>query len=68
MLNKIKGMLITFVKPLLLAHLTDLTMLAPALSKVMMDKSHMDKMQADALAMDLIVVIEKELEVLINKI
>ncbi len=61
-------MLITFVKPLLLAHLKDLTLLSPALSKVMQDKSHMDALQADALSMDLIVVIEKELEVLINKI
>lgn len=68
MLDKLKKMLVTFVKPLMLAHLKDMTMLQPMLSKVLMDKSHMDQVTADALALDLIVVIEKELEALINKI
>lgn len=68
MLEKLKGMLVSFVKPLLLAHLKDLTMLAPMLAKVLVDKSHMSQEQANALALNLVDVIETELAVLINKI
>ncbi len=67
-MNKIKAMLLSFVKPLVLAHIQDLAMLSPMLSKVMVEKSHMTQEQADALSKDLIAVIETELTVLINKI
>ncbi len=67
-MQKLKELLLTFVKPLVLAHLKDLTLLAPVLSKTLQEKSHMSPLQADALASDLIVVLEHELEVLINKI
>jgi hypothetical protein len=67
-MNAIKGLLLKFVKPLVLAHIADLGMLAPMLAKVLMDKSHMSQEQATALSMDLVNVIETELTVLINKL
>lgn len=67
-MNKIKSLLLTFVKPLVLAHIADLGMLAPMLSKVIVDKTHAPQDQADALAKDLVMVVENELVVLINKI
>lgn len=66
--QKIKEMLLKFVKPLVLAHVQDLGMLAPMLSKVLVDKTHMSQAQADALAVDLVGVVESELTVLLNKI
>lgn len=67
-MDKLKAMLLGFVKPLVLAHVSDLGMLAPLLSKVIVDKSHLDQTMADALSKDLVSVIETELTVLINKI
>lgn len=67
-MNKIKSLLLTFVKPLVLAHVADLALLVPMLSKVIVDKTHAPKDQADALASDLVAVVEGELVVLINKI
>ena len=67
-MNKIKSMLISFVKPLVLAHIADLSMLSPLLAKVLVDKTHMAQDQATALSADLVSVIETELTVLINKI
>lgn len=67
-MNKLKSLLLGFVKPLLLAHLGDLNMLAPTLSAKMLEKGHMTKEQADALSLDLVQVVEAELLVLINKI
>jgi hypothetical protein len=66
-MDKLKALLLKFVKPLVLAHIADLSMLAPMLAKVLVDKSHMSQDQANALAMDLVGVIETELTVLINK-
>lgn len=67
-MNKLKSMLLTFVKPLVLAHVNDLGMLAPLLAKVIVDKTHAPQDQADALAKDLVQVVENELVVLINKL
>ncbi len=67
-MNKLKSLLLTFVKPLVLAHINDLGMLAPLLAKVIVDKTHAPQDQADALALDLVKVVEGELTALINKI
>ncbi len=67
-MDKIKSLLLQFVKPLVLAHIADLAMLSPMLSKVLVDKSHMSQDQADMLAKDLVMVVETELTVLINKL
>ena len=67
-MNKIKALLLQFVKPLVLAHIKDLDMLNGPLAKVIVDKTHAPQDQADALAKDLVDVIQTELEVLINKI
>lgn len=67
-MNKLKAMLLGFVKPLVLAHVQDLGLLAPMLSKVIVDKAHLPQDQADNLAKDLVMVVETELVVLINKI
>jgi hypothetical protein len=67
-MNKLKGLLLTFVKPLVLSHVSDLDMLAPLLSKKMLEKGHMTQEQADALSKDLVDVVQAELVVLINKI
>jgi hypothetical protein len=65
-MNKLKAMLLGFVKPLILAHISDLSMLAPLLSGVLVDKAKLDKTMADPLAMDMVQVIEAELTKLIN--
>ncbi len=67
-MSKVKALLLQFVKPLVLAHVQDLGMLAPMLAKVIVDKTHAPQDQADALAKDLVMVVEGELVVLINKI
>lgn len=67
-MNKLKSLLLTFVKPLVLAHVTDLVLLAPLLAKVLVEKSHMSDDQAKALSLELVQVVETELVVLINKI
>jgi len=67
-MNKIKAMLLGFLKPLVLAHVSDLSMLAPMLSKVLVDKASIPQDKADALAKDLVDVVEGEFVVLINKI
>ncbi len=67
-MDKLKSMLLGFVKPLVLAHIADLSMLSPLLAKVLMDKTHMSQDQSNALAMELVGVIETELTVLINKL
>ncbi len=67
-MDKLKAMLLNFVKPLVLAHVNDLGLLAPLLSKVIVDKAHLPQDQADALSKDLVAVVESELVVLINKI
>ncbi len=67
-MSKLKAMLLQFVKPLVLAHISDLALLSPMLSKVLVEKSHMSQEQADLLAKDLVAVVEGELVVLINKI
>ncbi len=53
-MHKLKSMLVGFVKPLILAHVADLGMLAPLLSGVLVNKARMDKSFADPLAMDLV--------------
>ena len=67
-MDKLKGLLLNFVKPLILAHVSDLEKLAPLLAKVIVDKTHTPQDQADALSKDLIKVVEGELVILINKI
>lgn len=67
-MNKLKSLLLAFVKPLVLAHVGDLSLLAPLLSKKMLEKGHMTQEQADALSKDLVDVIQAELVVLIGKI
>lgn len=67
-MDKIKGFLLSFLKPLVLAHLADLGMLAPMLSKVLVEKGNLPQTQADALSTDLVTVVETELAMLINKI
>lgn len=67
-MSKLKLMLFNMVKPLVLSHLSDLGMLSPKLSQVIVDKSHLPQDQADALAAALVAAIETELAVLINKI
>lgn len=67
-MNKLKSLLLTFVKPLVLAHVKDMDMLEPLLSAKLVEKSHMTKEQADALSKDLVDVVQVELVVLINKI
>lgn len=68
MLNKIKALLLPLVKSLVLAHVADLGLLAPMLSKVLVEKGHLPQDQADALAGDLVTVVETEVTTLINKI
>lgn len=67
-MNKIKAMLLGFVKPLVLAHVNDLSMLAPLLAGVLVNKGKLPQDQATVLAMDLVAVVETELTLLINKI
>lgn len=67
-MDKLKSMLLGFVKPLVLAHLSDLSMLTPLLASVLVDKAKLDPTQSTALAGDLIAVIETELANLINKL
>lgn len=67
-MNKLKSMLLSFVKPLVLAHISKLDSLSPLLAKKMVEKSHMTQEQADSLAKDLLEVIETEVVVLVNKI
>lgn len=67
-MDKIKGLLLGFVKPLVLAHIADLGQLAPLLSGVIVKKTNLPQDQANALAADLVNVVEAELVVLINKI
>lgn len=67
-MKKIKELLLKFLKPMALEHLDKLDLLAPMLSKKMVEKSHMTQEQANELAMDLIVVLKGELKVLIEKI
>lgn len=67
-MNKIKSMLLTFVKPLVLAHIADLSLLSPMLSKVIMGKISIPQADADALAGELVNVIETEITTLINKL
>lgn len=67
-MDKIKKLLLQFVKPLVLAHVDDLGQLAPMLAKVLVDKTHMSQDQANALAADLISVVETEVKVLIAKL
>ena len=67
-MTKLKSLLLNFVKPLVMAHIKDLSMLAPILSKVLQDKAKMSKTAADPLAMDLVVAVEEQLVNLINKI
>ena len=65
-MNKLKSMLIGFVKPLILAHINDLSFLTPLLSGVLVDKAKMDVSLATPLAADMVNVIEAELTKLIN--
>ncbi len=67
-MNKVKSMLLSFVKPLVLKNLEKLDMLEPVLSKVIVDKTHVTQDQANALAKDLVDVLQVELAILINKI
>lgn len=67
-MNKLKLWLLAFVKPLVLAHVQDLGMLAPQLSRVLQNKAFLPQAQSDALAVDLIAVVETELVILINKL
>ncbi len=67
-MDKLKSLLLKFVKPLVLAHVKDMDMLAPMLAKVIVDKTHAPQDQADALAKDLVAVVEGELVVLVNKL
>ena len=67
-MNKIKSILLGFVKPLILAHISDLSMLTPLLAGVLVNKAKLDPTQSTALAGDLVAVIETELVTLINKI
>lgn len=67
-MDKIKGMLLGLVKPLILAHVQDLSMLTPLLAGVLVNKAKLDPTQANALAGDLVAVIETEMTALINKI
>lgn len=67
-MNKVKAMLLQFVKPLLLQHLSKLDMLEAPLSKKIVEKSHVSQEEADALSKALVDVVQTELAVLINKI
>ena len=67
-MDKLKALLLNFVKPLILAHVSDLSMLAPLLAGVLVNKAKLDPTQSQALALDLVAVIETELVTLINKI
>lgn len=68
MKDKIKGLLLQFVKPLILKNLEKLDMLEPVISAKIVEKSHVEKPTADALAKDLVDVLQVELKVLIEKI
>lgn len=67
-MNKIKALLLGFVKPLILAHVNDLSMLVPMLSKELQDKAKLTPASADPLAVDLVNMLEAELVKLINKL
>jgi hypothetical protein len=67
-MGKLKSMLLGFVKPLVLAHISDLSMLSPLLAGVIVNKAKLPQDQANALAADLVTVVETELTALINKI
>lgn len=68
MKDKLKAMLLQFVKPLVLKHLEKLDMLEAPLSAKIVEKTHVEKPQADALSKELINVLQIELAVLVNKI
>ena len=67
-MDKIKAMLLQFVKPVVLKHLEKLDKLEPILAKVIVEKTHVPQAEADALAKSLVDVLQTELAVLINKI
>lgn len=67
-MNKLKAMLLGFVKPLVLAHVKDLSMLVPMLSKELQDKAKLTPASADPLAVDLVNMLQAEIVKLINKI
>lgn len=64
----LKKMLLPMVKSVVLSQVGDLAILAPMLSKVLVDKGNIPQAQADALAQDLVAVVETEITTLVNKI
>lgn len=67
-MDKIKGFLMQFIKPLILGHLQDLSLLTPLFVGVLMSKLNMPQDQAATVAGVLVDVTEKELATLINKL
>ena len=67
-MDKLNSMLLGFVKPLILAHVSDLSMLTPLLAATLVNKAKLDPTQSTALAGDLVAVVETELVALINKL
>lgn len=67
-MNKIKSLFLGFLKPLVLAHVSDLSALAPVLAGVITSKTNLSPADAQALSIELVNVIETEVTALINKI
>lgn len=67
-MEKLKSLLLQFVKPLVLAHIQDLSMLAPMFAGVLVNKAKLSQDQATMLANDLVAVVETELTNLVNKL
>lgn len=63
-----KAWLLGFLKPLILAHVQDLSFISPLFAGVLVNKAKLDPTQANALAGDLVAVVETEIASLINKI
>lgn len=60
--------MLSFLKPLVLAHISDLSMLTPLFAGVLVNKAKMSQDAANIVAGDLVNVVEKELTALINRI
>ena len=67
-MNKLKSLVLGFVKPLVLAHVADLAILAPKLSEILVVKTNLTKEQSDALAVDLVTILQHEVTILVNKL
>lgn len=67
-MNKLKSIVLSFVKPLVLAHVNDMDQLEPMLADIIVKKTNLTPDQATALAVNLVDVVKHEVVILVNKL